>query len=151
MRSSLRVLAAGLVLVGAPAAIASAEAVRTVLSASLVAGAPGQTLDLYKVTIPGGTTLPLHYHPGSQVSHIVKGALKYTVVRGYAYVTTPNGTDVPDRKIIRQGQTVMIPAGKGLVEPKDMQHVASTPRGETIVMLAIVRKKGTPGTIVVAP
>ncbi len=150
---TLRIIAAAVALAAIPAALASADAVRTVVSSTPASGAPGYMLDLYKVDIPAGTVLPLHYHPGSQVSRIMRGVLRYTVVKGYAYETTPNPVagGAPAMAKIKQGQTVNIEAGHGLVEPRGMQHTASAPKGPVMVMLSILRPKDQPATIVVTP
>ena len=145
---AIAVLAAAVTL---PVSIASADAVRGVISSTPAKGAPGYILDLYKVTIPKGTTLPLHYHPGSQVSRVQQGDLTYTVERGTAYLTMPQEGKDPRRIPIRAGQTRVVHAGQGLVEPAGMRHFASTPKNNVVVVLSILRPKDQPGTINVDP
>src|SRR5690606_6514981 len=61
--------------------------VREVLASGEPDAAPGELLELVQYTIPGNITLPVHVHPGMQVSTIVSGELIYTVLEGEAYVT----------------------------------------------------------------
>ena len=148
---TLRAVAFGVAALSIPVSVASAQAVREIVSSTPAMGAPGYILDLYKVTIPKGTTLPLHYHPGSQVSRVQQGDLTYTVERGTAYLSIPRpGTD-PRRIPIRAGQTRVVHAGQRLVEPAGMRHYASTPRNTVVVVLSILRPKDQPGTINVDP
>src|SRR3712207_3251588 len=45
-------------------------------------GAPGRTLGLSRVTVPAGTALAPHRHPGYQIAYIQRGTLTYTVRTG---------------------------------------------------------------------
>jgi quercetin dioxygenase-like cupin family protein len=149
-----RIVRAGAIVAAAitiPVSVATAQAVREVISSSPAQGAPGYVLDLYKVTIPKGTTLPLHYHPGTQVTRVQQGDLTYTVQRGTAYLTIPQAGKDPRRIPIHAGQTRVIHAGQGLVEPAGMRHFARTPKNLVITVLSILRPKNQPGTINVDP
>ena len=148
---TLRSVALAVAALSIPVSIASAQAVREIVSTSPAQGAPGYMLDLYKVTIPKGTTLPLHYHPGTQVSRVQQGDLTYTVQRGVAYLSIPRAGQDPKKIPIYAGQTRVIRAGQGLVEPAGMRHYASTPKNTVVVVLSILRPKNDPGTINVAP
>ena len=148
---TVRALAIGIAMAAIPATIASAQAVRELVSSSPAQGAPGYVLNMYKVTIPKGTTLPLHYHPGTQVSRVQQGDLTYTVQRGVAYLSIPRAGQDPTKIPIYAGQTRVVHAGQGLVEPAGMRHYASTPRNTVVVVLSILRPKTEPGTINVAP
>lgn len=106
---------------------------------------------MYKVTIPKGTTLPLRYHPGTQVVRVQQGGLTYTVERGTAYLSIPRAGIDPKRIPIRAGQNRVLHAGRGLVEPVAMRHFASTPTTTVILMVSILKPKTSPGTINVAP
>ena len=148
---TMSAVVAGAILITMPLSTASAQAVRQIVSSSPAMGAPGYMLDLYRVTIPKGTTLPLHYHPGTQVSQVQRGDLTYTVQRGVAYLTIPRPGADPRRIRIRAGQTRVVHAGQGLIEQAGMRHVASTPKNTVVVVLSILRPKNAPGTINVAP
>jgi len=144
-------MAIGIAMAAIPSALASAQAVRELVSSSPAQGAPGYVLDMYKVTIPKGTTLPLHYHPGTQVLRIQQGDLTYTVERGTAYVSIPRDGMDPKRIPIHAGHTRVVHAGQGMVEPAGMRHFASAPATTVILVLSILKPKNSPGTINVAP
>src|SRR5665213_52132 len=46
----------------------------------------GETLGLSLVTIPVGTVLALHHHPGTDVAYISQGTLAYSVKSGHVTV-----------------------------------------------------------------
>ncbi len=78
--------------VGAAAGAYATAAVRTTTPPAAVriplamqnnpTGGKGRTLGLFKVTIPAGAQLALHYHPGTQVAYIASGELTYSVKKG---------------------------------------------------------------------
>lgn len=106
---------------------------------------------MYKVTIPAGSTLEWHYHPGTQVAWIARGRLHYTVVTGTAYQMIPRLGRSPRRVPIRFGQTRVILPQQGLYEPKGMQHYATTPDGQVITVVTVLKKPSAPGTILLGP
>src|SRR5690242_14011380 len=63
----------------AVAPAASAGIVRTDLGTTLPGTAPGQRLGLWHYTIPAGSALVPHRHPGWQIARIVAGTLTYTI------------------------------------------------------------------------
>lgn len=128
-------------------AIPTEGAERLDVSNGPAAGAPGLGLAMYKVTIPRATTLPWHYHPGSQVAWVVRGRLHYSVVRGTAYETIPRPGRDPRRVPIPAGTRAVIEAGHGLFEPKGMQHYATTPEGQVITIVTILKPPKMMGTI----
>ena len=134
-----------------PATIASGQAVRELVSSAPAQGAPGSVLDMYKVTIPKGTTLALHYHPGTQVVRVQQEDLTYTVERGTAYLSIPRAGIDPKRIPIRAGQNRVLHAGQGVVEPAGMRHFASAPTTTVILVVSILKPKASAGTINVAP
>lgn len=134
-------------LAGAAGAIPTEGAVRLDVSSGPAAGAPGLGLAMYKVTIPRGTTLDWHYHPGSQVAWIVRGRLHYSVVSGTAYETIPRPGREPRRVPIRAGHRAVIDEGHGLFEPRGMQHYASTPEGRVITVVTVLKPPAMLGTI----
>lgn len=132
---------------GTAAAIPTEGAVRLDVASGPAAGAPGLGLTMYKVTIPRGTTLDWHYHPGSQVAWIVRGRLHYSVVKGTAYETIPRPGREPRRVPIRAGHRAVIEQGHGLFEPKGMQHYATTPEGQVITIVTVLKPPAMLGTI----
>ena len=108
-------------------------------------------LNMYKVTIPKGTTLPLHYHPGTQLVRVQQGDLTYTVERSTAYLSIPRAGMDPKKIAIRAGQTRVVRPGQGVVEPAGMRHFASAPPSTVILVVSILKPKASAGTINVAP
>lgn len=138
-------------LAGSAGSIPTEGAQRLDVADGVAAGANGQALAMYKVTIPAGTILDWHYHPGTQVAWIGRGRLHYTVVRGTAYQMIPRLGASPRRVPIRFGQTRVLLPGQGLLEPKGMQHYASTPDGPVITIVTVLKKPSAAGTIPLGP
>ncbi len=146
---------AGLALVAAAAGTAwgipTEGAQRLDVAEGRAAGAGGQGLAMYRVTIPRGTTLDWHYHPGTQVAWIMRGKLLYSVVKGTAFETIPRPGGPPRRIPIRAGTRAVIEQGHGLLEPRGMQHYASTPYGQVITIVTVLKPPRMLGTINIAP
>lgn len=151
--AAVPVLAAAIALAGGgvAAAIPTEGAQRLDVSDGIAAGAGGQGLAMYKVTIPKGTTLDWHYHPGTQVAWIMRGRLLYSVVKGTAYETIPRPGMSPRRIPIRAGTRAVIDQGHGLLEPRGMQHYASTPYGQVITIVTVLKPPKMLGTINIGP
>ena len=109
-------------------------------------GAKGKTLGLSRVEVPPGAELALHHHEGTQIAHIEKGTLTYTVVEGSVEVR--KGAADEDPKLVRKikaGQTGPIKAGQWIVEQRDVRHQAAN-RGDKkiVIYLATLLDKGAP-------
>jgi hypothetical protein len=143
--------AASLVLASTAVAVPVERAERLDVAEGAAAGAGGLALAMYKVTIPRNTVLDWHYHPGSQVAWIVRGRLHFTVVRGTAYQMIPRLGQSPRRVPIRFGQTRVLSAGQGLLEPKGMQHYATTPDGQVVTVVTVLKKPTDPSTVNLGP
>jgi len=124
--------------------------VREVLASGEPDAAPGELLELVQYTIPGNITLPVHVHPGMQVSTIVSGELIYTVLEGEAYVTRA-GSDTPEVITPESGETAIHP-GDRLVEPEGLVHFARNGQPEPIVILtaSLFSADEPPSTVVEA-
>jgi mannose-6-phosphate isomerase-like protein (cupin superfamily) len=132
-------------------ALAGLEGAPTAERESLAAtnkpeGAKGKTLGLSRVTVPPGAELALHHHEGTQIAHIDKGTLSYTVVEGSVEVR--KGAADEDPKLVRKikaGQTGPIKAGQWIVEQRSDHHMAAN-RGERkiVIYLATLLDKGAP-------
>lgn len=122
--------------------------VREVLASGNPAAAPGNVLELVQYTIPGNITLPVHIHPGMQVSTVVSGVLLYTVVEGEAYLTRA-GSDTPETLTPESGETAIEP-GDHLVEPQGMVHFGRNGQAEPIVLLtaSLFEQDQPPSTLV---
>ncbi len=111
----------------------SAGVVREVLSSGDPAGAPGDVLELVQYTIPAGTKLPAHTHPGMQVAQIVSGTLSYTVLEGTVPVTRAGtGEIVP---VTGDSGEVAISPGDSFYEAEGVVHFGQNAGTEPVVIL----------------
>lgn len=62
----------------------------------------GEQVMLGHISLPKGAVVPAHRHPNEQITHILSGALKFTI----------------------DGQEVIVRAGETLVIPSNAEHVA---------------------------
>lgn len=140
--------ALGAVLPGAFAGEKKAPgAVRNALAQTdKVQGAPQRTLVLSRVVVEPGAKLALHHHRGTQVAHIIKGTLTYTVREGAATVST--GESDADPRLVRRieaGQTGRIRSGQWIVEqPSDVHEAANRGSVPVVIYLATLLKTGAP-------
>jgi quercetin dioxygenase-like cupin family protein len=150
----LAILALAVLLPAAIAETAAAPtAVRNALAqSSAVQGAPNRTMVLSRVEVEPGAKLALHYHLGTQISHIEAGTLTYTVRRGSAVVREGESDQQPRRvRTIKAGQTARIRPGQWLVEqPSDIHEAANRGRTPVVIYLATLLKTGAPPATPVA-
>jgi quercetin dioxygenase-like cupin family protein len=153
VRPAVLALSIAVVLAAVAAAYAlgaSSTPVRTDLAGvKNPAGAKGQTLSLFQVTIPAGAQLAKHHHPGTQVAHVQEGTLTYKVFSGDVPVYQ-GSADANPRLVrnIRSGQTATIKAGQWLVETKDDVHSAANNGSKRILIyLSTLLKNGEPPSI----
>ncbi|MFV2063279.1 MAG: cupin domain-containing protein, partial [Chloroflexota bacterium] len=73
--------------------------------------APGQELGLRRFSIPAGSELVAHTHPGWQIARIVDGELEYTIISGAGTLIRSDGSS----ESIRPGAYTFIP-GHTVVE-----------------------------------
>jgi quercetin dioxygenase-like cupin family protein len=147
---ALAPVAAGGVYAAGVSAHGSAAAVRNSLAqAEDVVGAKGKELTLSRVTIPAGAQLPLHHHAGTQIAHIERGTLTYTVKTGEVRVMKGEA-DVKPKLVhrISAGQTGKIHAGEWIVEQPTVTHTAGN-NGKTkvVIYLASLVPAGSPPSI----
>jgi quercetin dioxygenase-like cupin family protein len=152
---SLVLIALALVTVASVAAATTLTAerqpvVRTALAAaSDLAGVPGKTLGLSRVTVEPGGELPLHRHPGTQTAYIARGALTYTVVTGSVVVRRGNPeADAQVIRTIRSGQTAVIRTGTWIVErPGTIHRAANKGDQQIVIWVATLFRTGAPPAI----
>ena len=107
--------------------------VREVLSSGDPASAPGDVLELVRYTIPAGTRLPAHTHPGMQVAQIVSGTLSYTVLEGTVPVTrAASGMVEP---VTAGSGEVEINPGDSFYEAEGVIHFGQNAGTEPVVIL----------------
>jgi len=119
---------------------------REVLASTKVAGVPGYTLYLVRVTAMPGSLLAKHYHPGTQSVYIESGSVRYTVYKGAARVYRgPAEAGKQPYKTIAAGQAGTIQAGDWFVETPSLVHSAQvTSPGPFVVLLSGLLKTGAP-------
>ncbi|HEX6116114.1 MAG TPA: hypothetical protein VFY99_03370 [Solirubrobacterales bacterium] len=147
-------LAALLLLVAGGAigwAIAGSGAAPTAQREALAAtdkpeGAKGRTLGLSRVKVPAGAELALHHHEGTQIAHVDRGTLTYTVVEGTVEVRKgPADGDIELVRKIKAGETGKIKAGQWIVEQRTDHHMAAN-RGDkkVVIYLSTLLENGAP-------
>jgi quercetin dioxygenase-like cupin family protein len=129
----------------------NATTTREVLVTGQPIAAPGELLQLQRVTIPAHVKLPVHIHPGMQAAWISSGVLTYTVVDGAAAVTRApvNGTPGP-AETLTDGATTELRAGDGIVESEGLIHYAENLTDDPVeIFIASLLAAGQPGTQIV--
>ena len=118
--------------------------IRSELGNALPATAPGQTLSLWHYSIPAGSKLIPHKHPGWQVARIIAGQLQYTVVSGEASVLHNDGR----KEQIGAGGVVMLNTGDSVVENPALEHFgANLGPAEVEIYAASIFETGLPPAI----
>jgi len=105
----------------APTPSPSGGIIRQDLGNVLPATAQGQRLGLWHYTIPAGSALVPHHHPGWQVARIVAGTLTYQILKGEATVIRGSGAT----ETHKSGETITLATGDSIVENPDLDHFGS--------------------------
>jgi hypothetical protein len=101
-----------------PAPSAAGGIIRTLLGDVAPTTAEGQTLSLWHYTIPAGSALVPHTHPGFQVARVVSGELTYNVIDGQVTILRADGTTDTGST----GQVLVVHAGDTVIENPDLAH-----------------------------
>ena len=112
----------------APTPSPSGGIIRQDLGNVLPATAEGERLGLWHYTIPAGSQLVPHHHPGWQVARIVAGTLTYQIIKGEAIVIRGSGAT----ETHRTGETITLATGDSIVENPDLDHFGAN-KGTTPV------------------
>ena len=101
------------------------------------------------MTIPPHTTLASHRHPGTQIAHVERGTLTYTVRAGVVKVYRGAADHAPRVvRTVRPGRTGMVRAGEWVVErPSDVHFGANRGNGTVVILLATLFRNGSPPSI----
>jgi quercetin dioxygenase-like cupin family protein len=105
----------------APTPTPSGGIIRQDLGNVQPATAEGQRLGLWHYTIPAGSQLVPHHHPGWQVARIVAGTLTYQIIKGEATVVRGSGAT----ETHGTGETITLATGDSIVENPDLDHFGS--------------------------
>ena len=128
-------------------------ATRADLAATLPKAAPGYRLALTRATIPPGGAFAPHRHPGTQVSRVTEGTLRFRVFRGTVHVR--RGLADGSARIVRSisaGETGVVRRGEWIVETPAMWHEGSNAgRKRVVILLATLLRKDKPAAIPVQP
>lgn len=129
---------------------ASGGLTRTVLAGASPAAAPDQRLELARIEIAPGTTLPAHVHPGTQLASILSGELTYTVLRGEIRVERAASSGAPGSiEVLKSGDTTLLRPGDAVIETEGMLHYGENRGTEPVViMTAVLFAAGQPASIV---
>jgi steroid delta-isomerase-like uncharacterized protein len=106
--------------------------VAAILGRGLPNDAQGKVLQLERITLAPGATIPTHVHPGAYVIHVDSGALEFTVVKGEAELTRAGGVDP---ELISAGGGVVAEAGDTIFENGGVVHTAGNPGTTPVVLL----------------
>ena len=118
--------------------------IRSDLGNALPTTAPGQTLGLWHYSIPAGSKLPPHRHPGWQVARITAGQLQYTVISGEASVLRSDGR----KEQIGAGAVTVLNAGDSVIENPSLDHFGINLGPATVeIYTASIFESGLPPAI----
>ena len=138
-----------------PAVATPPATIREVLATGQPAGAPGQTLDLVRYTIPAGTTLAVHVHPGMQIAWVAAGELTYHVLKGQVQIgraANASGGDPGPSQTLAAGDSTILRPGDWVVEVPDAVHYGENLGTEPLVLWATtLLTTGAPAAIPVNP
>ena len=104
----------------------------TVLGKGLPVNAPGQLLELDRITLAPGATIPTHTHPGAYVIYVESGEFGFTVLKGEAAITR-TGSTTPEP--FAAGPEVVGHAGDTIFENGGVVHAARNVGTTPLVLL----------------
>jgi quercetin dioxygenase-like cupin family protein len=111
------------------------------LNEGQAAGAPGQSLVLYRVTLREGE-VPPHIHPGATLLTVESGELSWTLEAGTVSVTRPG--EAPE-EVTEPGTEIVLNPGEGLSYNADVVHTARAAGDEpAVVVIASLFEVGQP-------
>ena len=116
-----------------PGADDSAEVgiTRTDLGIAEPASAPGEELGLWRYSIPAGSELAPHTHPGWQLARVTAGELEYEVVAGEGILLRADGTSQP----MGPG-TYILGRGDGVIEDPELIHYGANRTDRPVTIIA---------------
>ena len=103
------------------------------LGHGLPANAPGQILNLERITLAPGAAFPVHVHPGAYVVTVESGTLEFPILKGEAIVTRVGSTST---ETVTAGTKIVLNAGDSLFEQEGVVHTARNAGTEPVVILA---------------
>jgi quercetin dioxygenase-like cupin family protein len=122
-----------------PATEATPATVREVLATGQPPAAPRQTLGLVRYTIPPGTTLAVHVHPGMQIAWVLSGELTYHVLKGEVQIgRAANASEGQpgSPEILAAGESTVLMPGDWVAEVPGAVHFGENLGSEPLVLWA---------------
>lgn len=125
-----------------PLAGVTVEAMGTVQPAS----APGQTLQLLKLTLAPGTTIAMHHHPGPVIITVVSGQFTTSFAESSAMLTRDGATE---SEAVDSGESYVLDPGDTVAyDANTTGHVMQNAGTEPLVLQAsVLFEDGQPGFI----
>lgn len=129
---------------GSPAAAVSA----VLIGGGQPAGAPGYELTLRRVTLPPGTGIAAHTHPGSLVIYVESGTWGYTPLSGIVRLTRV-AVDVSSpapAEDLAMGTEVILNAGDVLYVEEPGDDIRNAGDDDVVLLVAGLTRVGEPFT-----
>jgi quercetin dioxygenase-like cupin family protein len=125
-------VAAGRVAMAQTATPAAGPIVITMLGKGEPANAPGNYLELDRVTIAPGGSIPSHIHPGAYILYVESGDFGFTVIKGAAQYAKAGATTPQD---LQPGAEMIGHAGDAFFENGGVVHTARNAGTTPVVLL----------------
>jgi len=108
--------------------------------------APGQTLELVKLTFEPGASLATHHHPGPVIISVVSGEFTTSFAQSSATITRAGSTEP---EMVESGEAYVLAAGDTVAYDADTTgHVMMNNGAEPLVLMAsVLFETGQPGFI----
>lgn len=108
--------------------------------------APGETLELVKLTFEPGASLAMHHHPGPVIITVVSGEFTTSFAQSSATITRAGSTE---KEVVDSGEMYVLEPGDTVAYDADtMGHVMQNNGEEPLVLMAsVLFETGQPGFI----
>jgi hypothetical protein len=108
--------------------------------------APGQALELVKLTFEPGASLAMHHHPGPVIISVVSGEFTTSFAQSTATIKRAGSTEP---EAVESGEEYVLAAGDTVAYDADTTgHVMMNNGGEPLVLMAsLLFETGQPGFI----
>ena len=135
---------------GSPAASPAAAISTVILGGGETAAAPGHELTLRRVTLPPGTGIPAHTHPGALVIYIEQGTWGYTALSGTARLTraAADGASPAPAEDLAMGTELTLNAGDVLFVEDPGDAIRNVGQDDVVLLIAGLTRVGEPFTTV---
>jgi quercetin dioxygenase-like cupin family protein len=133
---------------GSPATSPAPTVSAVLLGGGEPAAAPGHELTLRRITLPPGTGVPAHSHPGALVIYIEQGTWGYTALSGTVRLTRASQEGAtPAPEDLAMGTEVTLNAGDVLFVEEPADDVRNVGDEDVVLLIAGLTRVGEPFTI----